>query len=209
MSCAWCIAVACQMKAFSAAPLSLGDIKGHFGAFFFLTTAYLLLKSHNAHKIHNAPTWAVIARWLQYEALCCRRVLALQYSTKVVLSKTEFLCVASVAALNTPWSTPAHLLQVDIKIKVTASVGAQFKGFKRSHGERVALQNAWQMHCMLKRIYPGSVQAIPIPIRSPTSAKSKNNKIDPREVKRGNVTWIYGWNHSVCVCVSCFLNWKM
>lgn len=109
---------------------------------FYFYRGQLLLRSHKAHSV---SAWKLIAGWLWYEALCSRSILALQHCTKQVLSQKDTFYVSSVAALKVPEVHPhAHLLQVDIKIKVTASVGAQFKGIQKPPWGEVTSQ--WQTH---------------------------------------------------------------
>lgn len=143
MSCEWCATVACQMKSRQHCSLALVEREKRREK---KKKSFLLLQTPETLKKPQSPQCICMemSRWVTL----IWRVVFQEHNRSAALHKTgpfteRHVYVSPVAALKVPEVRPhAHLLQVDIKIKVTASVEAQFKGIQRQPWGEAASQ--WQ-----------------------------------------------------------------
>lgn len=121
----WCRAVAHEMK---GSPYCSGIHGDRKNLFFFL---FVISKPQKPLTDYHCMDRQQLGDFNMKD--CVPGENWLHLNIKLVWKKEtpKCLCVDSVAALNT-----AELLQIDVKIKLTLSVGAQFKGFKSHRVER-------------------------------------------------------------------------
>ena len=130
--------------------------------------------------------------------------MAQRYRTKLILSKKKNALCSLSSSLDRPARCTCTFITSWYKDQGHRFCGSRTQKAVQVRSGLAKCMSQWQMHCMLQRMHPGSMQAILIPISPPTSAKSKNKK---SIWERWNKETSPGFMAGIMACV--FLNWKI